>query len=1212
MIEDILKWNETDTETVFNDSLQKIMHNTALKFSERTAITDKNRSISYGELDNLSNAVCNFLLEKCGNNSDSHICVYCCNCIEKICYITGIFKAGMTYVPLDVNLPFQRNHTIAENAETSVILADKDNFEKAKLFSENVCAFTIDELAEMDSSYTEIVKENRTAYIIYTSGSTGIPKGVCIPENSLLNFCSSIINLTGITENDRTCTIQNPAFDLSIMDMIPFLLVGSALYCIPDEIKKDISLVNKYMISNRITVQSMSTALYHLFLEEDNDILEKVFVIGEKMLKYRKKPYTIYNMYGPTEATVLVTYGEITEQRDNIPIGLPIANTKIIIVKEDGTMADVDEQGEICIMGKNLSSGYLNNEAETEKRFVPSVINPNEIMYKTGDTGMWTSDGELLCFGRMDFQIKHRGYRIELDEIRYHILELNYIDDCALIYNDRAENGYIVCFYCSANVEDISAERFINDLEGTLPEYMIPSRWIKTEAIPLNNNGKTDRTKLFEMLDATKNTHSGNVRCNDITATMRKIWAEALDIEENFNGNENFRTLGGHSILSMIIIRDIKENLNIDINFREFIECENFNEFVKLALTKSDEKTSDNNLSSNSADRYKPFVLNSLQTAYVVGRNRDMTLGGIPTHMYYEVTCDDFELQKLMKVFNKIFKAHDMLRIRIDDTGIQNIVPYYEITPEKIGFTDISGLDEEQKKTKLNEIRHNLETFIPDMKNGSLIKAVPVKTGEKTAVICAYFDSVIIDGWSAEELITELNTLYASPDSEIKTSKQTFRDYNNIIEKEKNSPEHERDKEYWKSLLPDLTATPCIPLKTSPKSVNFPHTRRIERSVTEEKWQNFEAICAKNKISTVAALYAVIGNVIARFSLNDSFTINLPIQKRFMNNASFNELIGNYSSYLLFSYKENVNDSWLEIFRHSSDQLTERLSHDSFHGLEINELIRTAVGKTENTSRIMFTSVPDLSRGNDRLWHKSYAETRTSQVWLDIISVTYDSKINFIWCYVTELFSDETAEAMADMFISIINRLCQNAENLNSTPISFYQNKPKYLPVSVDTPFARDFSALFDNNSFILKDRNGTISPVGAIGKIYTENGSATDFDGIYEADKIRLLGRTENRLAIYETVIYSDCIEAYAKKHHDVGETALVYDEKNQKLYLFYTAERNILPDEFFNISDNIGISPESIVYRKTEKIYKRSDGRIDKKRLLKCLSKGFASMFS
>ena len=154
--------------------------------------------------------------------------------------------------------------------------------------------------------------------------------------------------------------------------------------------------------------------------------------------------------------------------------------------------------------GANLADGYINNEEETKKRFVPSILDTDKIMYRTGDIAEWSENGELLCYGRIDHQIKHRGYRIELDEINHNITASGLVNDSIVIYNDRVENSYIVCFYCTADNKDISSERFTAALENKLPEYMIPSRWVRLDRLPLNNNDKVDRKALLDMLMANK------------------------------------------------------------------------------------------------------------------------------------------------------------------------------------------------------------------------------------------------------------------------------------------------------------------------------------------------------------------------------------------------------------------------------------------------------------------------------------------------------------------------------------------------------------------------------------------------------------------------------------------------------------------------------------------------------------------------------------
>ncbi|MCM1220910.1 MAG: amino acid adenylation domain-containing protein [Lachnospiraceae bacterium] len=596
----IAEWNNTDTVTGYNDNINILLHESAVKYSERYAVSDSRGFFTYGQLDSYSNAVCNLLLADKDKTGSGNICILAGAQAERLCFVTGVLKAGMTYVPLDTKAPLYRNRQIIENVNCTYILTDTENCRLA-LETAGECAekpvvkvLGIDELAVMDNSYTQVrAGLGRIAYIIHTSGSTGKPKGVKISDRALNNFCWSMQHqVAHITEEDRTCALQNFSFDVSIADMFLFMLSGACIYFVPDDIKRDVSKLNDFITENGITKQSMTTALYHMYSEYDNPVLKKIFTGGEKMVRYNKRSYDVYNLYGPTETTVFVTYEKVTRHSDNIPIGTPFMNTKIIIVKEDGSLADINEKGEICIMGDSLADGYINNEEETKKHFVPSVIDSSKLMYRSGDVGMWNDDGKLVCFGRVDHQIKHRGFRIELDEINSHIASLDNIADSIVIYDDRRENKYIACFYCTADGSEISSEEFKVFLENKLPEYMMPAKWVRMDSLPLNNNGKINRGKLFEILEKEYIENISQSSDDTLEETVKSIWCELLNVN-NFSADAHFRSLGGHSIMSFLMLKRLRERTGAEVTFTEFMQADTLNKLCALIRSKNTPEKND-------------------------------------------------------------------------------------------------------------------------------------------------------------------------------------------------------------------------------------------------------------------------------------------------------------------------------------------------------------------------------------------------------------------------------------------------------------------------------------------------------------------------------------------------------------------------------------------------------------------------------------------
>lgn len=1117
-----------------------MLHNSFISHSERLATDDSSKALTYGMLESCSNAAANMLLSDKDKIPENNVCIIIGSYAERLCAVAGTIKAGMTYVPFDIKAPVQRNVRIAKNVSCSYILTVRENYDYALEIAkgadcpaENIKILSADELLKGDISFPAVIRrpENR-AYIIHTSGSTGLPKGVIINDCALVNFLLSVNErYAHITENDHTCALQNFSFDASVFDMFPFMLFGAAIHFIPDELKTDVDSINRFLIEKGVTMQQFTTALYHLFADLENDTLRKVFVIGEKMLKYVPRGYEVYNTYGPTEATVLVTYKLVTEQADNIPIGEPIDNTDIIIVREDGTEAAPGEQGELCIGGICLAEGYLNNPEETEKRFVTHIKDPARRMYRTGDIGMFTESGELLCFGRIDFQIKHRGYRIELDEIKHYILELEEISDCAVLYNDRTENKYIVCFYCTHDGKDIAPGDFRRRLEDSIAEYMIPTHWIRLDSIPMNNNGKTDRNALFAILEDITSVNQAEE--DDGTAgKLRSLWAELLDIPADFDENDSFGNLGGHSILSMIMLRRVKDDLGISVTFPELLSCTSFREFAELAESKCTETEALGIYQKDPAHRFDSFSLSVMQQAYYVGRCEGISLGSIPTHLYLELDCFSFDREKFVRTANKLLERHDALRLRVFDDGTQRVLPYSPMTADDIPYSDIRAMSSEEQSALILSSRKELVSQSCDYTSSSLINLRLFQDSSDHALVQLYLDGFVADGWSQEILFSDFDILYCDENAVLPPQEHLFRDYVLfcLSEKRAASEKHAAGERFWKENINALPDIPELPLMADPQLVMKPDVKHIMRVMLPDEWDRFEKSCAAAGVSTSNAMMTVFGKVIARWSRKKDLVINLPVASRFFDEADFTDLFGICTDFLLFDIHERRGETIKTAALRNQERLAELSTYRQFSGIEVIRELSRIRGDAGNAAPVVFTSLLDIPDKDTKFIRKRYFQTHTSQIWLDAIVLKCGDGITFSWDYAGQLFEDVTITAMMDTFFLELRKLAGNQSEWERNELEIISSVPMEISSCAGEKTDTDFAPLVPELIEIADIFSECIA-VCAGGEEYTYSQLFTDSkafaamlteNGISPGDKVLILmdKRYEQIVSVLGTVL--------------------------------------------------------------------------------------------
>ncbi|MFB0709533.1 non-ribosomal peptide synthetase, partial [Bacillus velezensis] len=381
------------------------------------------------------------------------------------------------------------------------------------------------------------------AYMIYTSGTTGQPKGVMVEHHALVNLCFWHHDAFAMTADDKSAKYAGFGFDASIWEMFPTWTIGAELHVIDEAIRLDITRLNHYFEEHGVTITFLPTQLAEQFMELENTSLRMLLVGGDKLKRAVKQPYTIVNNYGPTENTVVATSGVINPEEGSLSIGRAIANTRAYILGDGDQVQPEGIAGELCVAGRGLARGYLNREEETAKRFTADPFVPGERMYRTGDLVKWNAQSGIEYIGRIDQQVKVRGYRIELSEIEVRLAQLADVHDAAVTaVEDKAGNAAL-CAYVAPRQDDIEALKAA--LKDTLPDYMVPAFWVEMDELPVTANGKIDKKALPEP-DIEAGSAAYKAPETEMETLLSDIWEEVLGLDQ-IGVSDNFFTLGGDS-----------------------------------------------------------------------------------------------------------------------------------------------------------------------------------------------------------------------------------------------------------------------------------------------------------------------------------------------------------------------------------------------------------------------------------------------------------------------------------------------------------------------------------------------------------------------------------------------------------------------------------------------------------------------------------------
>ena len=407
-------------------------------------------------------------------------------------------------------------------------------------------------------------EQDNLAYMIYTSGSTGKPKGVMIEHRNLLNLIEYVRMSRNTTLDDVVAEFASFCFDASVLDLFAPLTAGAVLYILPEDIRKDAVAVGRFIKDEKITTATFPTQMGELVTEllDDAPYLKFVTLGGEKFKHYRSRTYQMINGYGPTEDTVSSTEFRVDRQYDNIPIGKSQRNVRSYIVDSELHRLPVGASGELCHAGRQIARGYHNLPEKTASVFVEnpfSVCDDDRRLYRTGDMVRMKGDGNIEYIGRIDSQVKIRGYRVELGEIEGAMLKHGQVKNTAVTVIEKGGNKYIAAYYTGESIPDEQLKTF---LEPLLPDYMMPSFFVRIDEMPVTPGGKIDKKALPLPEIATKNT--GYVE--PVTGVQRElceIFEKALGTEK-VGIEDNFFDLGGSSLTaSKVAVMCLSKNISI-------------------------------------------------------------------------------------------------------------------------------------------------------------------------------------------------------------------------------------------------------------------------------------------------------------------------------------------------------------------------------------------------------------------------------------------------------------------------------------------------------------------------------------------------------------------------------------------------------------------------------------------------------------------------
>ncbi|CAF3869628.1 unnamed protein product [Adineta steineri] len=958
-----------------------------------------------------------------------------CQCVERslsmVIGIMGIEMAGGVYCPLSPRDAQHRLRAFTQQTQSRLILV---HYLTKMKFSHDIVLFDMDSILNVNIDKKclsrVIMKSEEITYIIFTSGSTGTPKAVQLRQQSFINSTLAFVRIDALHENDVTIQIASVAFDAHILEIVGSLICGATI----------------------------------MMLHPHGETVSSAFI--KILMQFVAQSCRIWNFYGPAEATLGTTCHliDVTSPMHDLPIGKPLPSYICLLLNNFSQPVMIQEEGELLVGGLGVFFGYLGRDDLTAKALVE--IN-DELFYRTGDVVRMDSNGLLYYQGRKDHQIKLHGQRIELGEIEQCLLRAS-ISVCVVI---RGSDDHLVAYVQSSNVDE---KQLRQHCQSHLPPYMIPSFFIILDKLPLNANGKIDRKSLptqktlFHALDTI---HCQHIEpSNELEIYIHSLWCQIL-CHSRISIDANFFGIGGHSLLLIQLYHNYKITLNIDttrINISKLFQYTTIADHARLVRQSVDDLETYQKLLSavhntqetsirkracsisqeniilviDELSRYEPFPVTNIQLAYLVGREGVFDLGHVSTFHYKEYSfTSTFDIECFERALNCLIQRHEALRLIFPSHTEQRIlktVPYYTISVLNLGDVESSRkLLIERREQLSHQVRPADQWPLFDFQITRFISDDEYKIRLHFGI-----DALIMDFWSTNLILHELNQLYYNLDDILVELKLSYRDYILAEQQWKQTAIYSNDRQYWINRLKSFPLGPNLPLQCLPNEIHVQRHSNAETLLDQTLWQKLRKRITDHRLTPAGFLASIYALVLSKWSENKHFALNLPVFNRLPIHPQVNQIVGDFTTVVPLEINFDKVITYYEFLHTVQKQLWNDVEHISYDGVSFIRDLMQMHQTREILLPYVFTcaiDVEDIREKNveHNIFYDNklvYVISQTPQVFIDHGVLETDGCLSINWVYVDNLLRKEMVIHMHDTFVDLLVKLA-SFDDLWQNPI---------------------------------------------------------------------------------------------------------------------------------------------------------------------------------
>jgi amino acid adenylation domain-containing protein len=704
---------------------------------------------------------------------------------EVIVSLLAVLKAGGAYVPLDVAQPKQRLALFLEETRAPVVIT-QERF--ADIFAGSDTELVVVDRESKtfgpgDAGLDSYSRPENLAYILFTSGSTGTPKGVMIENRQLTNYVRSMIAKLGEPGPDHLAMVSTFAADLGNTVLFPSLCSGKCLHLISRDAAFDVDAFADYFEKHDIDCLKIVPSHFSNVLTSTASakVIPRLALIlgGESSdwklidrIREQSPGCRIINHFGPTETTVGVMTHELEADSDSrrdggIPLGRPLPNTKAYLLDAALCLAATNVDAGLYIGGAGLARGYMNQAALTAEKFVPDPFSrvQGERLYQTGDLARLSPDDSVRFLGRVDHQIKIRGFRVELGEIeaclRRHPSVRNAVVE---VSNHESAGAQLVAYVVPRSTDHPAGTELHGFLRDSLPDYMLPASYLLLESLPLTPNGKIDRNALAAADRGRAERIGAFVSPRGLgEEIMASLWREVLGVDQ-LSVHDSFLRVGGDSLTATQLVSRVRKAFQVELPVQSIFDAPTISEFTAVV---------ERAMRSGQQSRFSPIL--------PVPRDTDLPLSFAQERLWgihqldpqspvynstlYQYLNGPFDIEMFERALNEIVSRHEVLRTtfpNVEGSPKQIISPPAPIIIRRLDFESLCFRDEAECKREVQRFIEAEKELPFDLGRGPLLRVSVLKINPSRHVVLFTFHHIICDGWSLSLFIREMSMLYDS------------------------------------------------------------------------------------------------------------------------------------------------------------------------------------------------------------------------------------------------------------------------------------------------------------------------------------------------------------------------------------------------------------------------------------------------------------------